>query len=116
MNSRADRSGHAWTLEFIGERGMIVSRNAHAQFELWGAHPETGEPIQRPFPNPWHPRSSMVDAMEGVCRAIEEGEERICPGEFGREALDIAIGLRESHRQGNGRVDLPLADRELRMG
>ena len=53
--------------------------------------------------------SSMVDA-------IEEGEERICPGEFGREALEIAIGLRESHRQGNGRVDLPLADRALRMG
>ncbi len=116
LNSRADRSGHAWTLEFIGERGMIVSRNAHAQFELWGAHPETGEPIQRQFPNPWHPRSSMVDAIEGVCRAIEEGEERICPGEFGREALEIAIGLRESHRQGNGRVDLPLADRALRMG
>ena len=95
---------------------MIITRNAHAQFELWGAHPETGEPIQRQFPNPWHPRSSMVDAIEGVCRALEEGEERICPGEFGREALEIAIGLRESHRQGNGRVDLPLADRELRMG
>ena len=58
----------------------------------------------------------MVDAIEGVCRAIEEGEERIYPGEFGREALEIAIGLRESHRQGNGRVDLPLADRALRMG
>ena len=58
----------------------------------------------------------MVDAIEGVCRAIEEGEERICLGEFGREALEIAIGLREAHRQGNGRVDLPLANRALRMG
>ena len=28
----------------------------------------------------------------------------------------IAIGLRESHRQGNGQVDLSLANRELRMG
>ena len=102
MNSRADRSGQGWTLEFIGERGMIVSRNAHAQFELWGAHPETGEPIQRPFPNPWHPRSSMVDALEGVCRAIEEGEERICPGEFGarRWRLPLACASRTGRAMG----------------
>jgi len=116
VNSRADRSGHGWTMEFIGERGMVVTRNAHAQFELWGAHPETGEPIQRQFPNPWHPRSSMVDAFEGVCRSIEAGEEKICPGEFGREALETVIALRESHRRGNVRVELPLEDRELRMG
>jgi hypothetical protein len=68
------------------------------------------------FPNPWHPRSSMVDAIEGVCRSIELGEERICPGEFGREALEIAIALRESHRRGHVRVDLPLEDRSLRLG
>ena len=58
----------------------------------------------------------MVDAIEGVCRSIEEGEERICPGEFGREALETVIALRESHRRGNIRVDLPLPDRSLRMG
>ena len=52
--------------------------------------------------------SSMVDAIEE--------EERICPEKFRREALEIAIGLRESHRQGNGQVDLPLVNRELRMG
>jgi predicted dehydrogenase len=82
LNSRADTAGHAWHIEFIGEHGRIVSRNAHAQFELWSKHPDTGEPIQRQFPNPWHPRSSMVDAIEGVCRSIEAGEEKICPGEF----------------------------------
>ena len=58
----------------------------------------------------------MVDAIEGVCRSVEAGEELICPGEFGREALEIAIALRESHRRGNVRVDLPLEDRSLRMG
>lgn len=46
----------------------------------------------------------------------EIGQEQICPGEFGREALEIAIALRESHRRGNVRVDLPLDDRSLRMG
>ena len=58
----------------------------------------------------------MVDAIEGVCRSIEEGEERTCPGEFGREALEIAIAMRESHRRGCVRVDLPLADRGLVLG
>ncbi len=116
MNSRSDRSGLGWTLEFIGETGRIVSRNAHAQFELWRTDSETGGPIQCQFPNPWHPRSSMVDAIEGVCRSVEIGAERICPGEFGREALEIAIAMRESHRRGNTRVDLPLKDRSLRMG
>ena len=58
----------------------------------------------------------MVDAIEGVCKSLEAGEEQICPGEFGREALEIALALRESHRRGNVRVDLPLEDRSLRMG
>jgi len=116
MNSRSERSGLNWTLEFIGEKGRIISRNAHAQFELWSTHPETGGPIKCQFPNPWHPRSSMVDAIEGVCRSIEAGEEKTCPGEFGREALEIAIAMRESHRCGGIKIELPLEDRSLRIG
>ena len=116
MNSRVETSGFQWTLEFIGARGRIVSRHAHAQFELWRAHPETGDLVQSALPNPWHPRSSMVDAIEAVCRSIEAGEERICPGEFGREALEITLALRQSHRCGHVRVDLPLEDRSLKMG
>ncbi|MFQ6043959.1 MAG: Gfo/Idh/MocA family protein [Candidatus Poribacteria bacterium] len=116
MNSHSERSGLNWTLEFIGEKGRIISRNAHAQFELWSTHPETGGPIQCQFPNPWHPRSSMVDAIEGVCRSIEAGEEKICPGEFGREALEIAIAMRESYRRGGVKIELPLEDRSLRIG
>ncbi len=116
LNSRSESHVYSWSLEFIGETGRIVSRNSHAQFELWAPHPVTGAPAQTHLPGPWHPRSSMVDAIEGVCRSIEAGKETICPGEFGREALEIAIALRESHRRGNVRVDLPLEDRGLRMG
>ena len=117
LNSRSESDGgFQWTHEFIGDSGRIVSRNAHAQFELWTTDPDTGGSVMRQFPNPWYPRSSMVDAIEGVCRAIEAGEERICPGEFGREALEVAIALRESHRREHIRVDLPLADRSLRLG
>ncbi len=117
LNSRSEiDGGRQWMLEFIGEHGRIVSRNAHAQFELWKTDPDSGVAVQHQFPNPWHPRSSMVDAIEGVCRSIEAGEELICPGEFGREALEIAIAMRESHRRGHVRIDLPLADRELSLG
>ena len=113
MNSRSPRRD--WTLEFICERGRVVSRNDHAWFELWGQEPQTGQPIQRQFPHPWRPRSSMVDAFEGVARSIEAGEETVCPGEFGLEALEIAIAMRESHRRGGVRVELPLADRSLML-
>ena len=80
MNSHAERTSSSWAIEFVGEKGRIISRNAHAQFELWATHPETNAPIQTQFPNPWHPRSSMVDAIEGVCLSIEKGVEEICPG------------------------------------
>ena len=58
----------------------------------------------------------MVDALEGVGRSIEAGCETVAPGEYGREALEIAIALRESHRLRGARVDLPLKDRSLGFG
>jgi len=114
MNSYGSHG--SWDIEFICERGRVISRNQHAWFELWGQDSQTGDSIQRQFPNPWRPRSSMVDAFEGIARSIEAGEETTSPGEFGREALEIALAMRESHRQGGVRVDLPLADRSLGMG
>ena len=73
--ARADRSGRGWTMEFIGERGSVITRNAHDRFELWGAHPEF-EPIECQFPKPWLPRSAMVDARAWETGTLlEEGEE-----------------------------------------
>ena len=57
----------------------------------------------------------MVDAIEGVARSIEIGAEEVCPGEFGLEALEIGIAMRESHRRGGVHMDLPLDDRTLKM-
>ena len=34
---------------------------------------------------------------------------------MGRHLLEIAIAIRESHRLGNVRIDLPLADRSLAL-
>ena len=114
LNSHA--ASRSWTMEFLCERGRVLTRNHHAWFELWGRGEEEldGE-FQRQFPFPWHSRSSMVDAIEGVARSIEAGVEESCPGEFGREALEIGIAIRESYRSG-ARMDLPLQDRSLRLG
>ncbi len=115
LNSRT-QSGN-WTIELNCERGRVVSRNAHAWFELWGQEEgRDGGPVQRQFPYPWYPRSSVVDAIEGVARSIDAGVDETCPGEFGREALEVAIAMRESHRRGGVRVELPLEDRSLRLG
>ena len=78
LNSRA--ANQEWLLEFICERGRIISRNQHAWFELWTREGDSPNYGQQQFPYPWHPRSSMVDAIEGVALSIEAGKETICPG------------------------------------
>ena len=102
-------------IDFVGSDGWISARNEHADFEMWTRHHETREPIRRQFPNPKRPRSSQQAAMEGLVRNLDEGSEPLCPGEFGREALEIAIGMRESHRRDGEKMVLPLEDRSLTM-
>ncbi len=103
-------------IDFIGKDGWFSCRNEHADFEMWGRHPRTKEPIRRQFPNPKRPRSSQQAAIEGLVKNLQEGTAPLCPGEYGREALEIAIGLRESHRRDGVKIQLPLADRSLQMG
>ena len=51
--------------------------------------------------------------VEDLIQAIETGSDPRCSGDDGRAALEVAIALRQSHRDGFVRVDLPLADRSL---
>ncbi|MEM7129331.1 MAG: Gfo/Idh/MocA family oxidoreductase [Chloroflexota bacterium] len=101
--------------DFIGKDGWISARNEHADFELWSRLPTTREPIRRQFPNPKRPRSSQQAAIEGIVKNLDDGTEPLCPGEYGREALEIAIALRESHRRGGEKISLPLEDRSLKI-
>jgi len=103
-------------IDFVGSDGWISARNEHADFEMWSRHPATREPIRRQFPNPKRPRSSQQAAIEALVKNIDEGTEPLCPGEYGREALEIAIGLRESHRRGGEKMEFPLVDRSLKLG
>ena len=46
---------------------------------------------------------------------MEYDKEPRANGDNGRKALEIGIALRESHRQGQCPVRLPLTDRSLRI-
>jgi hypothetical protein len=51
--------------------------------------------------------------VDDLVNAIETGQHPRCSGRDGRDALEIAIAMRESHRRGGVRVDLPIEDRGL---
>ena len=53
--------------------------------------------------------------VDDIVNAIETGRPPKCTGEDGRQALEIAIALRESHRRGGVKVNLPLEDRKLQI-
>ncbi|MBT4979413.1 MAG: Gfo/Idh/MocA family oxidoreductase [Gemmatimonadetes bacterium] len=100
-------------IDFVGSDGWISARNEHADFEMWSRLPSTGEPVRRQFPNPKRPKSSQQAAIEGLVKNLDEGTAPLCSGEYGREALEIAIALRESHRRGGEKIELPLQERAL---
>ena len=50
--------------------------------------------------------------VDDIVNAIETGRPPKCTGEDGRQALEIAIALRESHRRGGVKV---LEDRKLQI-
>ncbi len=104
--------------DITGTDGMIRLMDDSRSPELWRI--EDGMPGQRgPTPvchffRPSHsPRPAGVNVLYDLMNCIETGEDSRCTGEDAREALEIALAVRESHRMGGGRVDLPLEDRSL---
>ena len=70
-----------------------------------------------PFPEPqvlgeW----SILYGVEDVIRCHEQGGEPRVSGRRVRDAMEIEIGLRESHRAGNMKVALPLGGPLARHG
>ena len=104
--------------DITGTDGMIRLMDDSRSPELWRM--EEGLPGQRnPTPachffRPSHsPRPAGVNVLYDLMDCIETGEDSRCTGEDAREALEIALAVRESHRNGGGRVNLPLQDRSL---
>ncbi|MBI2193049.1 MAG: Gfo/Idh/MocA family oxidoreductase [Planctomycetes bacterium] len=105
-----------WEFDVIGSRGRIRAMDNAGHFE-W-TQLEEGKrrgPVQRPFPFPPRIEGMGLTIIRDLAAAIETGRKPKCSGEDGRAALEIAIALRESHRRGGARVNLPLADRQLKI-
>ncbi|MAG36091.1 MAG: hypothetical protein CL878_07600 [Dehalococcoidia bacterium] len=107
-----------WMIDAIGETGRIHVRNVNDgyEWELWrmGHAIEGGRPtpVRHVFPRPQRIWSAGVGQVKDAIACIETGKTPNCSGEMALHLLEIAIGIRESHRRGNARVDLPLTDRD----
>lgn len=105
-----------WEFDVIGEKGRIRSLANSAEMELFQPSPDAlrhAPPSRTPFPWPVRIEGTGIAVLEDLFEAIETGRPPRCSGEDGRAALEIAVALRESHRQGGGRIDIPLTDRSL---
>ena len=107
----------AWEIDVIGTEGRIRSIANCTQMEYIrtapGGNRGRGVPAYVPFPYPTHIQGMGLTIVEDLIQAIETGSDPRCSGDDGRAALEVAIALRQSHRDGLVRVDLPLADRSL---
>jgi predicted dehydrogenase len=104
-------------VEVIGETGRLRSVGFEREFEWWQVESVDGqrELRRRIFPRPHRIHSSGVGLVRDLVRCIETGKKPNCSGEDGRAALEVAIAMRESHRRGGCRIDLPLGDRSLQI-
>lgn len=104
-----------WNFEVIGETGRFRSVGRGSDIEWWQKLPNDryGTLVRRPFPRPQRIESPGVRAVRDFLQCLETDKQPECSGEDGRAALEIALALRESHRRGNCRVNLPLSDRSL---
>jgi len=70
---------------------------------------------KRQAPPLWLNAESGAELMITRRDAIENDREPSGSGENSQKCLEIAIGLRESHRRGMTPVQLPLEDRTLKI-
>ncbi len=110
--------------DIVGTNGAIRILNDAREIELWTQEPEAenyaslkglGAFGRRFFPPPRRRRSGGVNVIYNLFDCIETGDAPHCSGEDAREALEIAIAIRESERRRNRPVKLPLQDRGLRI-
>ena len=109
-----------WEFDVIGTDGRLRAVNDGEEVEFWKVGRPTlpgrrRESIRQIFPRPRVNESANLRTVQNLVNGLKTGKPPNCDGEAGRQALEIAIALRESHRRGGMRVDLPLADRSLRI-
>ena len=124
-----ETGGALWDFDVIGESGRIRTPNDGQAWELTSMAAEQFPPVEnrRPgvrarthpvthqFPWPTHIQGMGLTIVDDIVSSIENGHPPKCSGEDALKALETAIAMRESHRRGFVRVDLPLEDRSLQV-
>ncbi len=124
-----EAGGATWDFDVIGEDGRIRTPNDAQAWELTSMVAETFPPVEnrRPgvrarrnpvmhqFPWPTHMQGMGLTIVDDIISSFENGHPPKCSGEDALKALETAIAMRESHRRGFVRVDLPLDDRSLKI-
>lgn len=86
--------------------GSLVPYPDPADTALASNYDEDGWEIQR---------TRMIESVNAFVESVENGTHVKCSGADVGKALELAIAVRESHRRGIVKVDLPLEDRSLRI-
>ena len=124
-----EAGGATWDFDVIGEDGRIRTPNDAQAWELTSMVAETFPPVEnrRPgvrarrnpvmhqFPWPTHMQGMGLTIVDDIISSFENGHPPKCSGEDALKALETAIAMRESHRRGFVRVDLPLDDRSMKI-
>jgi len=124
-----EAGGATWDFDVIGEDGRIRTPNDAQAWELTSMEAGTFPPVEnrRPgvrarrnpvmhqFPWPTHMQGMGLTIVDDIISSFENGHAPKCSGEDALKALETAIAMRESHRRGFVRVDLPLEDRSLKI-
>ena len=108
-----------WEFDLIGTEGRVrsLAQGMETQYYRWVPGGPRGRqlPARAPFPLPTSIPSMGLAIIEDLVHCIDTGDEPRCSDLDGRQVLEVAIAMRESHRRGGIRVDLPLADRSLQI-
>ncbi len=109
----------SWEFDIIGTRGRVRTLSDALEFEFFqrvsGGMRGRDVPARSPFPQPARPVGQGITTVDDLIDALENNRPPRCSGADGRAALEVAIALRESHRRGGVRIDLPIEDRSLKI-
>lgn len=72
-------------------------------------------PVMHRFPGPTHMQGMGLTIVDDIISSFENAHPPKCSGEDALKALETAIAMRESHRRGFVRVNLPIEDRSLKI-
>lgn len=109
----------SWEFDIIGTEKRVRTSPSALEFELLqnvsGGPRGRGLSARSPFPHPARPQGMGITIIDDLISAIENNHPPRCSGDDALKALEVAIALRESHRQGGQRINLPIQDRSLKI-